>query len=95
MGQTPLEILAGALLHFDHLDNTARKILTAYDGFLGILADPDKRHRLETVESEHYEPDAVFQEARHLSHDYRDGLLDLFFDQKSGLFNLTKNYGVF
>lgn len=95
LGQTPLEILAGALLHFDHLDNTARKILTAYDGFLGILADPDKRHRLGTVESEHYESDAVFQEARHLSHDYRDGLLDLFFDQKSGLFNLTKNYGVF
>lgn len=34
-------------------------------------------------------------EARRLSHDYRDGLLELFFDQKSGLFNLTKNYGVF
>ncbi|MCL5743130.1 MAG: nucleotidyltransferase domain-containing protein [Acidobacteria bacterium] len=95
LGQTPLEILAGALLHFDHLDDTARRILNAYDGFLGILADADKRHRLETVESEQYESDEVFQEARRLSHDYRDGLLELFFDQTSGLFNLTKNYGVF
>jgi hypothetical protein len=93
--QTPLEILAGALLHFDHLDDTARKILNAYDGFLGILADSDRRSRLETVDSEHYESDKVFQEARRLSHDYRDGLLELFFDQKSDLFNLTRNYGVF
>jgi predicted nucleotidyltransferase len=95
LGQTPLEILAGALLHFDHLDETARKVLDAYDGFLGILADPEKRNRLEAVDSDHYESDEVFQEARRLSHDFRDGLLELFFDQKSGLFNLTKNYGVF
>lgn len=93
--QTPLEILAGTLLRFDHLHDTARKILNAYDGFLGILADDEKRSRLETLESEQYESDEVFQEARRLSHNYRDGLLDLFFDQKSGLFDLTRSYGVF
>ena len=95
LGQTPLDILAGALLHFDHLDDTARKLVDAYDGFLGILADTEKRKRLEEVDSDHYESDEVFQEARRMSHDFRDGLLELFFDQKSGLFNLTKNYGVF
>jgi hypothetical protein len=93
--QTPLEILAGALLHFDHLDKTALKLVNAYDGFLGILADPDKRNRLEKLEPERYESDAVFQAARQLSHAYRDGLLELFFDDKSDLFRLTKNYGIF
>ncbi|MBI1790461.1 MAG: nucleotidyltransferase domain-containing protein [Acidobacteria bacterium] len=93
--QTPLEILAGALLHFDHLDETGRKLLDAYDGFLGVLADPDKRKSLETLEADKYESNAVFQNARGLSHRFRDGLLELFFDQKSGLFDLTKHYGVF
>jgi predicted nucleotidyltransferase len=91
----PLEILAETLLQFDHLDPTARKLLAAYDGFLGILSDSEKRKHLEELSQDEYENDAVFQEARRLSHDFRDALLDLFFDQKSGLFDLTKNYGVF
>lgn len=95
LAQTPLDILAGALMHFEHLDDTARKLVNAYDGFLGILADADKRKRLEAIDSDQYESDEVFQDARRLSHAFRDGLLELFFDQKSGLFDLTRNYGVF
>jgi hypothetical protein len=34
-------------------------------------------------------------EARRLSHTYRDGLLELFFDARSEMNDLTKNYGVF
>jgi len=93
--QTPREILASALLHFDHLNETGRKLLDAYDGFLGILADGDSRKRLASLEADAYESDAVFQDARKLGHQFREGLLDLFFDRKSGLFELTKNYGVF
>jgi len=93
--QTPLEILAGALFHFDHLNETGRKLFDAYDGFLGILADTESRKRLENLDADEYESDAVFQNAREFSHQFRDGLLELFFDQKSGFFELTKNYGVF
>jgi hypothetical protein len=35
----------------------------------------------------------TFDRARMLSHDFRDGLMDLFFDQKSGMLELTKNHG--
>jgi hypothetical protein len=93
--QTPLETLAGALLGFGHLDDTARKLLAAYDGFLGMLADPQSREHLEKLDPAHYEADKVFQRGRSLSHDFRDGLLELFFDRQSGLYDLTREYGVF
>jgi hypothetical protein len=62
---------------------------------LGILADDDQRKRLETLTEAEAEQDNVYQHARRLTHDYRDGLLTIFFDQQSGIDNLTRNYGVF
>jgi hypothetical protein len=93
--QTPLEILAGAVLRFDHLLETGRQLFDAYDRFLAILADPASRNHLDKLEEDQYESDPVYNEARSVSRTYRKALLDLFFDQKSGLFDLTKNYGVF
>jgi predicted nucleotidyltransferase len=92
---TPLETLAGALLSFDHLKETAHKLLRAYDGFLGILADESSRERLESLEAGQYESDALFERGRSLSHDFRDSVLELFFDEPSGLGKLTREYGVF
>jgi hypothetical protein len=37
----------------------------------------------------------AFQRARELSHDFRDGVQELFFDEDSGMCDLTKIYGVF
>lgn len=91
----PIEILAGALLRHSHLDGTARILLGAYDEFLGVLADKTQRERLEELEPPEYEADAIYQRVRRLSHEFRDGLLELFFDKPSGLYSLTKNYGVF
>jgi predicted nucleotidyltransferase len=93
--QTPMNILANFFLHFPHLDNTARRIFDAYEGFLGILADESKRTYLEKLDTAAFETDEMFRSARMLSHDFRDGLLDLFFDEKSGIYELTRNYGVF
>jgi hypothetical protein len=92
--RTPIEILADALLHLPHLDPKAKKIFTAYDGFLAILADETLRKGLENLDADSYE-DKAFGDARRLSHDFRDGLIDLFFDQKSQMYEMTKNYGVF
>jgi predicted nucleotidyltransferase len=91
----PLEIIAQTLWRYPHLDETARKLLTAYDGFLGVLASQRSRKRLEHVEEIDYENDPTYQKARYLSHEFRDALLDLFFDEKSGIFELTRMYGVF
>lgn len=93
--QAPLETLASALLAFGHLDATALRVMQAYDGFLALLADPKSRKHLEELTPAQYEADEVFNRGRRLSHDFRDGLLELFFDEKSGLSRLTREYGVF
>ncbi len=90
---TPLGILAARLYAYDHLQETARKLLDAYDGFVGILAE--NREHLEKLTETEAEDDSVYQEARHLSHNFRDGLSELFFDTQSGMNDLTKIYGVF
>ena len=92
---TPLEILATTLLRYEHLKPTARKLLNAYDAFLGMLADKETREHLDNLPPDADQSDAVYQGARSLSHDFRDGLIELFFDDKTELSKLTKMYGVF
>ncbi len=91
----PLEIVASVLLRYPHLDQPARDILNSYDEFVGMLADEYKRKHLENLKEEHADSDDIYQQARQLSHTFRDGLLAFFFDTESELDTLTKNYGVF
>jgi predicted nucleotidyltransferase len=93
--ETPLDIVSGMMLRFPHLNGVANQIIGSYNEFLGILADPNQRQHLETLSEEQAETDKIYQGARHLSHTFRDGLSQLFFDEPSGLDTLTKNYGVF
>jgi hypothetical protein len=93
--QTPLEIVAGVLLQFEYLDQAAREILGSYNEFLGILANSEFRNRLEDLTEEEAEGNELYQRARRLTHTFRDGLLKFFFDEKSPMDDLTKNYGVF
>ena len=92
---TPLEILATTLLAFPHLDATAQSLFNAYDQFLGILADKDSRDYLEDLPADPDPHDATWSKARDITHEFRDAVLDMFFDEKSNLYNLTKMYGVF
>jgi predicted nucleotidyltransferase len=91
----PLEILAFAILKLgaDAL-SPAKKILTAYDEFIGILADDQKRETLEKLTVDKMESSTLFDESRKISHRFRDGLIELFFDNKE-LAPLTRTYGVF
>ena len=93
--ETPLEIVAGVLLRFPHLNEAARKILGSYDEFLGLLEDEKCRLHLDGLIENEADEDETYQRARRLSHAFRDGLLDVFFDRESGLDVLTRNYGVF
>ena len=83
------------LIHGPHLDDAARKSFDSYNEFLGMLASSEQRNHLEFLVEEDAESDDLFQKARGLSHTFRDGLLEFFFDNKSGMDKLTKNYGVF
>lgn len=92
--QTPLEILAAVLNRHSHLGPIGKKLFGA-DKFLGTLRDPAKRARLDSLPPGTAEADPLFQELRAHSHEFRDALLELFFDQKTGLDQLTRAYGVF
>jgi len=92
---TPLEILATTLLAFPHLEATALSLFNSYDRFLGLLGDQPTRDHLENLPPDPDESDAIWAEARRITHQFRDALLELFFDKKSRLYDLTRMYGVF
>ncbi len=95
LARPPLDILAERLLARPHLDDAARKLFSSYDRFVRALADSGERQRLETIqETERYQ-DKVYREVRDATRNFRDGLIDLFFDEESGLAELTRTYGVF
>jgi hypothetical protein len=92
---TPMEIIATVLFQYSHLDETAKNILGSYNEFIGMLSEERVRSHLEELTEENADADPIYQQARGLSHTFRDGLLAFFFDPKSELESLTKNYGVF
>jgi hypothetical protein len=85
----------GVLLRYPHLEGAALKIIGSYNDYLGILSDEGKRKHLETLTEGDAAKDDIYQEARHLTHTFRDGLLAFFFDAKSEMDILSKTYGVF
>ena len=93
--RAPLEVLAETLLQFPHLDSAANKLFSAYDSFLGVLCDKKSRSHLEGLEVDDYESDELYRRVRDISHQFREGLITLFFDEPSKLGELTKTYGVF
>jgi len=90
----PIDILCRALIDFGQPD-TSKKILAAYDGFLGKLNDESVRKHLAGLDMEDASGDEQFQEMRGFSHAFRDGLDKFFFDDNPDLSRLTRKYGVF
>jgi hypothetical protein len=60
-----------------------------------MLSDPDLRDHLEELPEGSADGDVDYRRARELSHNFRDALLEVFFDEASGLGELTRLYGVF
>ena len=78
---------------------TIRNIKLRMSRFLGELSDDATRKHLgkhlEMLPEEQQAQDATYNRLRRITHEFRDGLLDLFFDSQSGLLDLTRMYGVF
>ncbi len=72
----PIQVLAGVLLRFA-AEETARKTMLAYERFLATLGDEEKRNHLQKLEFGKAD-DALFNEQRQNSRDFRDGLEELF-----------------
>jgi predicted nucleotidyltransferase len=104
MRRKPLEVLAETALRLAERSpaKKARKILAAakqavaaYDEFLAILANTSKRDHLDNLPQDAMDSDPRFQEARAISHQFRDGIDAFFFNGDSKLASLTRRYGVF
>jgi hypothetical protein len=95
IARPPIETLAGMFLRRPELGDIALTIFSAYNEFLGALADDSVRQHLEQLLPEQQETDETYRRLRISSHNFRDGLLKLFFDCDTGLTELTRMYGLF
>lgn len=91
---TPLDMLSRALLEHGSME-TARKVLDAYDVFIAALANAGERDQLEKLGFEAAATNEAFQRLRDASHEFRDGLISLFFEDSPSLSTLMKKFGVF
>lgn len=94
VNRTPIEILARTILAFEALD-AGRSVYGAYDSFLEILGDADKRRHLETLKVDDAHADPLFQQARQIGRQFQDGLGKLYFGTDPALTTTTQHYGVF
>jgi len=99
---TPLESLAVTLLEFKEFDGQTAKLFQAYDDFVGILADDSsldngktRRKHLDELSVNELDSDPVFQNARDISHRFRDAVHEIFLKSNTKLSRMTIDYGVF
>jgi predicted nucleotidyltransferase len=97
VAKTPLDILAGTILDYsDEIGSAGKKLFGAYDVFLAVLDDPDKRTRLEKLAPEAAGGDRVYEEVRQASDAFHEALTEIFFDcDSTPIPGLTRKYGVF
>lgn len=97
VGKTPLDILAGVVLDYQQaLSATARTLFAAYDAFLSVLDDPQKREHLKGLRPEDAERDEVYRSVHATSLEFQAALTEMFFEAgDTPIPELTRKYGVF
>jgi predicted nucleotidyltransferase len=91
----PLEIVASSLRDYTAYDSSIRKLFTAYNSFIGMLADETKRDHLDKLSVDSIAGDLIAGEAREISHQFRDAISEIFLTNDTELGKLTIEYGVF
>lgn len=91
----PLDLFARTCMNRGVKPETARDVFSAYDVFLGALADPDIRDRLDKVPFDEATNDEVYEKLRGASSKFRRGVNAIFFDEHEKLPRLVRNYAVF
>ena len=76
LAQTPLEILASVVNKHQHLSGIGLRLFDAYDEFLGILSDSEKRKHLDKLVAGSEMDDPVYRQMQHVSHSFRDALIE-------------------
>jgi hypothetical protein len=93
-GRTPLELLAEALVRYDVENAAGPKMFGAYDEFLAVIDDSEKRKALEGLHPQDAGSDPVFENVRAISKQFQAGLMEFFFEN-GAIGPLTLQYGVF
>ncbi len=91
--QPPTDRIAAAFLRYEAVDAGVRT-LGAYDRFLALLDDPERRAVLEGLSRARAREDPTFQECRRLGREIQQGLTALLFEREP-LRRLVRQYGVF
>ncbi|HET6248824.1 MAG TPA: DUF294 nucleotidyltransferase-like domain-containing protein [Tepidisphaeraceae bacterium] len=91
---TPIDILADASLSFAK-EATAIQIFDAYDQFLTMMNDGEKRRHLASLKAREAHADRLFGDVRKISAQFQEGLSRLFLDDNEKLNELTRKYGIF
>jgi hypothetical protein len=73
----------------------AEDLVTAYDQFLSLLDDSEKRERLEKLPQGEAEGDEVFRDGKDIARRFDRALQAMFFDAPQELSEPTRHYGVF
>ena len=92
---SPLNQLAEVALRSAISLETARKIFDAYDDFIGVLADDEKRTHLRELTFDEFDNDQLFKDVQRITGKFQDGLDKLFFEEDEVLKKLIRDYGVF
>lgn len=94
VSRTPLDIVALAVREHGIKESVAESLFSAYDDFLGLMADPEKREHLKKLKADASRDDRVFEQVRDYSERFSEALNVIFF-QHPKLSPLTQKYGVF
>jgi predicted nucleotidyltransferase len=94
---TPLAVFANLFLQHKHLAPVANRMFRAYNEFLLILNDIDKRSHLDNLVQSKVADDPLYGRVRELGHEFQGSLDSIFLDSVDfpEYYNLTKTYGVF
>jgi hypothetical protein len=89
----PLDSLS--IIVDQYAPSIASDIFDAYDNFLALLNDEEKRKVLEQLAPEDAYKDKVFLDAREIAQNFDEALLKLLFESNDDVTDVVKKYGVF
>ena len=95
LAQPPLDIVASLFTEDPQPDANSAALFTAYDDFLGILADQSKREHLDKLTPERLGNDDVSITCRDISHRFRNAIRAIFLNHGTKIGAITIEYGVF
>jgi predicted nucleotidyltransferase len=95
LNKTPLDLTAELLAKFVDKHEHIVALFGAYDEFLGVLSDAQKREHLELLTPQEFESDEIYKDARHISHKFGEAVQAIFLTADNHIGRLTIRYGVF